>query len=90
MAVKTKSEYQRAARLRWPTARIFGDGPFALYCEVLNHVDLYPHFMLAATDIARDHSNWRCKDSHSLVELKPVAQRRVAINRSLIARMERD
>jgi hypothetical protein len=66
------SEYQRAARQKWPTSRIFGDGKYALVCPVSYSVHLYAYYMLALTEIARDHSNWQCKDSHTLVELKPV------------------
>lgn len=89
MAVQNSfSEYQQAARLKWPTAFINGDGAYALHCGALNEVWLYSHYMIAMSDVARDHGNWRCKDSHKLVEVKP-APRRETIRRSP-AEMERD
>jgi hypothetical protein len=71
------SEYQQAARLKWPTALITGDGSYALHCADLNHVWLYTHYMLAMADVAQDHGNWSCKDSHRLIELKPAPCRKI-------------
>jgi hypothetical protein len=71
MAANSFSDYRRAARHRWPNAAITGDGPFALVCSITSSVTLYSFHMLAMTEIALDHSNWRCKDSHHLIELKP-------------------
>lgn len=87
MATTLESEFQRAAQLKWPTARVSGDGPYALYCEKLDRVQLYAFWLLAATEIARDHSNWGCKDSHRLIELQPGQKRRIHIrNRSALER----
>jgi hypothetical protein len=85
---KSFSEYQQAARQKWPTADIIGDGPFALVCSVTDSVYLYSFWMAAMNDLTRNHSNWRCRDDHKLVELKP-AQRRQPIRRNP-ADMERD
>jgi hypothetical protein len=42
MAVQNSlSAYQQAARQKWPTADIVGDGPFALVCPVTDTVYLY-------------------------------------------------
>jgi hypothetical protein len=71
------SEFQKAAAQRWPRYQIYGDGPFAVVCPTTNHVRLYGFRMLALTDIARDHSNWNCKDLHSLVELNPTPRRKI-------------
>jgi hypothetical protein len=89
MAPQNESEFQRAARQRWPQYEIYGDGPYALVCSVTRHARLYGFHMLALTDIARDHSNWRCKDEHKLVELKAVSQRAPLTLRNRAA-MERD
>jgi hypothetical protein len=87
MAVQNSlSEYQRAARQKWPTADIISDGPYALLCSVTDTVYLYSFAMAAMAEIARDHSNWHCKDSHRMVELTP-APRPTIRNRAL---MERD
>ena len=67
-----ESEFQRAARLKWPKAQVFGDGPFALYCGRLDHATLYAHWLFAATELTKPHSNWNCADEHKLIELKPV------------------
>ena len=72
MAAQEISEFQRAARLKWPQYRIVGDGPFAISCGITSSVHLYAWPMLAMIEIARDHSNWRCKDCHCMVELQPV------------------
>lgn len=88
MAVQNSlSEYQQAARQKWPQADIVGDGPFALVCPVTDSVFLYDFYMAAMAEIACDHSNWRCKDSHSMVEMKPAPPRPTIRNRAL---MERD
>ena len=71
----TLSEFQQAARLKWPEYDIYGDGPYALVCSVTRHVRLCGFHMLAMTEIARDCSNWQCKDTHRLIELKAVPQR---------------
>jgi hypothetical protein len=83
------SEYQQAARQRWPQYNIHGDGPCALVCPVSYSVHLYPFPMMAMADIARDHSNWRCKDSHTLVEIDP-APRRAPLTIRNRAALERD
>jgi hypothetical protein len=71
-----ESTYQHAARLKWPTALITGDGCYALYCADLNHVWLYTHYMLSMADVARNHGTWQCKDSHRLIEMKPAPGRK--------------
>jgi hypothetical protein len=81
------SEYKQAARQKWPTADIIGDGPYALFCPFTDTVYLYSFAMAAMADIARDHGNWSCKDSHRMVELTPAPPRPVIRNRAL---MERD
>jgi len=88
MAVQNSlSEFQQAARQKWPTANIVGDGPYALFCPFTDTVYLYSFAMAAMADIARDHGNWSCKDSHRMVELTPVPPRPAIRNRAL---MERD
>ena len=67
-----ESEFQIAARQKWPTAIITGDGPYALWCEALDHVWLHAHYMTAMAEIALDHSNFHCKDGHRMIELTPV------------------
>jgi hypothetical protein len=89
MTTLPQSEFQRAARLRWPQYGIYGDGPFALVCPVTNHVRLHGHYMQAMVEVALDHSNWRCKDEHRLIELKAVPQRAPLTLRNRAA-MERD
>ncbi len=80
-----RSTYQEAARQT--TAFINGDGIYALHCEALNEVWLYSHYMFAMAEVARDHGNRRCKNTHSLVELEPAPPRPAIRNRAL---MERD
>ena len=88
MAVQNSlSEYQQAARQKWPTANIVGDGPYALFCSVTDSVHLYSFWMGAMNDLTRNHYNWQCRDSHRLVELKPAPPRPAIRNRAL---MERD
>jgi hypothetical protein len=82
MAPQNESDYQRAARQKWPTPVITGDGPYALYCADLNHDWLYGHYMLSMADVARDHGTWHCKDSHRLIELEPTPRRKM-ITRNL-------
>ena len=83
-----ESEFKQAARQKWPTATIVGDGPFALVCPVTDCVHLYGFWMGAMDALTRNHSNWQCRDDHKLVELKPAPPRRPGIrNRAL---MERD
>jgi hypothetical protein len=89
MAPEPQSDYQRAARLKWPEYVISGDGPFAIVCPVSYSVFLYTFAMAAMADIARDHSNWDCKDEHRLVELKAVPQRAPLTIRNRAA-LERD
>lgn len=89
MAPQNESDYQRAARLKWPQFNIHGDGPCALVCPVSYSVQLYPFPMAAMAEIARDHSNWRCKDEHHLVELD-AAPRRAPLTIRNRAAMERD
>jgi hypothetical protein len=75
MAVQNPfSEYQQAARQKWPTAQINGDGPFALVCSITEIVRLYSFWMEAMNDLTKNHSNWTCRDRHKLVELKPAPQ----------------
>jgi hypothetical protein len=76
MAAQTETAFQQAARQKWPTALISGDGPYALCCADLHHIWLYSHAMLAMTYAARNHSNWECKESHRLIELKPAPGRK--------------
>jgi len=45
--------------------------------------------MQAMVEVALDHSNWRCKDEHRLIELKAVPQRAPLTLRNRAA-MERD
>jgi hypothetical protein len=71
---KMESAYQQAAHLKWPTAQISGDGPFALVCPVTESVHLYSFWMGAMSHLTRNHSNWTCRDRHKLVELKPAPQ----------------
>lgn len=73
--MESQTEFQREAQQKWPTAKIHCDGPYALVCPISYSVTLYSHYMLAMAEVALDHSNFRCKDSHSLVELKPAPQR---------------
>ncbi|MBZ5534000.1 MAG: hypothetical protein LAO20_21425 [Acidobacteriia bacterium] len=74
MPAQPQSAYQQAARLKWPTAHISGDGPYALACPVTDCVHLYSFWMAAMNDLTRNHSNWQCRDDHKLVELKPAPQ----------------
>jgi len=74
MAMKSESDYQRAARQRWPQLNIHGDGPWALVCPVSYSVTLYTFWMAAMNDLTRNHSNWQCRDQHSIVELRPAAR----------------
>lgn len=83
------SEYQQAARLRWPEYAISGDGPSALVCPLSYSVFLFPFAMMAMAHIALDHSNRHCKDDHKLVELKAAPQRAPLTLRNRAA-MERD
>lgn len=89
MAVQTSlSEFQQAARQRWPQYRIHGDGPCAVVCPISYSVHLYPFAMMAMSQIALDHSNWACKDEHKLVEID-AAPRRAPItlrNRAVLER----
>jgi hypothetical protein len=89
MAMKSESEYQQAARQRWPQLNIHGDGPCAIVCPVSYSVFLYPFAMMAMSQIALDHSNQHCKDEHKLVELKAVPQRAPLTLRNRAA-LERD
>jgi hypothetical protein len=89
MAPQNESDYQRAARQRWPQLNIHGDGPCAIVCPISYSVHLYPFPMMAMSQIALDHSNWRCKDEHRLVELKAVPQRAPLTLRNRAA-LERD
>jgi hypothetical protein len=90
MADKTSvSEYQQAARQKWPRYDIYGDGPFALVCPVTNHVQLYGFWMAAMSDLTKNHSNWQCRDSHTLVEIDRAPQRAPITLRNRAA-MERD
>ena len=84
--MSAESVFRIAAKARWPQAQIVGDGRFALHCPVTSTVHLYDFWMLAATEIARDHSNWRCKDSHTLVELQPLPARKPIRNLGLLER----
>ena len=77
-----ESEYQRAARLKWPRARIVGDGAYALYCQALEIVHLHSGWIFAATAVNTQHGNWNCVDSHRLFELEPARARR-AVTRNL-------
>lgn len=88
MPATSQSEYQRAAKLRWPSAFVHGDGPFAVYCPVRQAVDLYGWAMAAMSAVSVDCSNWRCKATHLFHELKPVYPHTNEINRirSLIER----
>jgi hypothetical protein len=83
------SEYQQAARLRWPQYRIHGDGPCAVVCPISYSVHLYPFAMMAMSQIALDHSNWACKDEHKLIEID-AAPRRAPLTLRNRAAMERD
>lgn len=81
-----ESEFQRAARQRWPYANMAGDGPYALSCSTLDTVKLYPHWMQAATELVKQCGQWDCRDTHRMLELQPVYEtRRPAIrNRALM------
>ena len=46
--------------------------PFALSCARLDHATLYAHWLFAATELTKPHSNWNCADEHKLIELKPL------------------
>jgi hypothetical protein len=72
VAQQEQSAYRRAARQRWPNAVIRGDGRFAIYCPITGNVRLYELALLAAADIGRECSNWRCAENHLMVELKPL------------------
>jgi hypothetical protein len=75
------SEYQRAARQRWPRATIYGDGAFALWCPVTQVVRLFAFAMLAQTRAADECSNWGCQNKHQVVRLQPIYQARPKLPR---------
>ena len=66
------SPYRRAARQRWPKYTIRGDGAYAVICPVCSLVTLYEWVLLAATQAAEPHSNWRCADKHKLEHVEPA------------------
>jgi hypothetical protein len=75
MAEHDESAYRRAARQKWPKATLTGDGPVAIRCPVTNTVRLYGFALLAATEMTRECSNWRCSADHVLTELTPLYPR---------------
>jgi hypothetical protein len=88
MTMQSLSEYQKAAAARWPQYRIHGDGPHALVCPTSYSVTLFGYWLEAASEMMNDHANWRCKDSHKLVEIKPAPQR-TPVPRNFADRLER-
>jgi hypothetical protein len=83
------TEYQAAAAVRWPHYTITGDGPNALICPASYSITLFGWWFEAACELMKDHSNWRCKNSHSLAELKPMPQR-TPVSRAFAERIEQD
>jgi hypothetical protein len=69
---KELSPYVRAARRRWPSYTVVGDGPYARACSVTSTVRLYGFRMLAILERGQDCSNWRCAATHKLVRLEPL------------------
>ncbi len=72
MAQETLSDFQRAARLKWPGAKVSGDGSWAVFCPVIQSVALFSLYMFAANHAGNDHANWCCKAEHRVVEIKPL------------------
>lgn len=89
MAPQNESDYQQAARQKWPHYIVSGDGPCAIVCPISYSVHLYPFAMMAMSQIALDHSNWACKDEHKLVEID-AAPRRAPITLRNRGALERD
>ena len=89
MVTETKSEFQQAAAARWPHYTITGDGPNALICPASYSVSLYGWWLEAATAMMANHSNWQCRNSHKLEEIKPLPQR-TPMPRGFAERIERD
>jgi hypothetical protein len=87
--MESQTEFQREAQQKWPTAKIHGDGQYALVCPGSYSVTLYTFWMGAMADLARDHGNWRCKDQHRLVEID-AAPRRAPLTIRNRAALERD
>jgi hypothetical protein len=85
----TKSEYQQAAAAKWPHYQIHGDGPHALICPASYSITLFGWWFEAACDLMHDHGNWQCRNSHKLVEIKPLPCRTPA-PRAFAERVERD
>jgi hypothetical protein len=82
MATATQVGYQRAARKRWPAARIDGTGSFALvsYCCEDKYVRLYETHLEAYPLVAQRCPHAFCKGEHRLYriavqeETQPVYQ----------------
>lgn len=89
MAPQNESDYQHAARQKWPQLNIYGDGPCAIVCPISYSVHLYPFAMMAMSQIALDHSNWACKDEHIMVEIDAPPKRAPMTLRNRAA-LERD
>jgi hypothetical protein len=75
MATQSQTEYQQAAAAKWPRYQIHGDGPYALVCPTSYSITLFGWWFEAACELMKDHGNWRCKNNHSLTELKPLPRR---------------
>ena len=73
---KELSPYIRAAKQRWPSYTVVGDGPYARACPVTSTVRLYGFRMLAILEQSQDCSNWECHHLHKLVRLEPLFPRR--------------
>jgi hypothetical protein len=89
MATASLSEYQQVAQQKWPHYQIHGDGPHAVICPASYSITLYGYWMEAACELMHDHGNWRCKNNHSLTELKPLPQR-TPVSRGFADKVERD
>jgi len=89
MATESLSQYQQAARQKWPQYQITGDGPHALICPTSYSVTLFGYWLEAASELMHDHSNWKCRSDHKLEEIKPLPQR-TPMPRGFADRVERD
>jgi hypothetical protein len=88
-ATQSQTEFQQAAAARWPHYQIHGDGPHALICPASYSVTLYGYWLEAASELMNDHSNWQCRNSHKLAEIKPLP-RRTPAPIGFFERIERD
>jgi len=78
------SVWQRAARQRWKTAQVVGDGPFAMFatCSQAGRVCLY-HFAQECVDAMNNNCGHAfCKMEHTAHKLRPVEEPAAPVQRA--------